>query len=250
MEDHKLIFLEGKDAIKPINNSYEKMIFNLEGIDNNLLNDHNKLLLSLEEMIFTNNIHTFTDKNDNLTIEEEKTGDVYTVQLASDGNTTYNIDELINEIETQLNNFSSLTYTVTFDNTKYFIDISTSENIKLLSNTQNCYNELGLTVTGNFVNSITSDKAVNISGINYIDVTCELNNNNIHTKRVSNVIARIPVYGSFGSIIHYSDKSVNHFTINKDLRRLELGLLDDRGNALQLDSNTSISFVFKLQYKY
>jgi hypothetical protein len=157
--------------------------------------------------------------------------------------------QISTELQTQLNAAGlSNTYAVAYDSQSKKLTITLSAGALLFSfeaGDQDAYEELGFT-TGVIDTSYVGTYPVNLSGTRYLDLQMNFATNNLTGNHRANVMQRIPVNGSFGTVISWSNESDDWQSVSS-LNSIYLRIIDDKGNLWTLPQNMNAMLTLKLQ---
>lgn len=138
----------------------------------------------------------------------------------------------------------TITYSGTYDSTTKKVTITPPipNTLYIKSVTNDMYTEVPFTVSTTLAPSQSSG-IVNLAGTLYVDVACNIGNQNVSTNSTRSIIARIPMGSPGGSIHYYQNESSFPIKITSDqFENLEIDLFDDEGNRFVLPSNTHCSY--------
>ena len=219
----------------------------------------NVIGLRLIKATIPSNPYQITDNNNMISINYG--GSDYTITLV---NGNYTSESLATQLETKLNAHASMTgFTVTFNDTgalKYKI-VNSSTNFyftwktNFTTNNSSAYRVLGFLnidqELGDANTTQTSDHAPDIS-VHFVDlvipeipyIACKKN------AAGKNVVDRIPVNTSAGSIIHYQPHLSEYFSQNYffpiSLSKLTIELYEDSSNKFYETQNIDNYFEFEI----
>lgn len=143
----------------------------------------------------------------------------------------------------------SHTYTGSYDSATKKITISSDDAFAYRPIADDIYEEMGITtLDADVAASVEGDYHVNISGSAYVDLVSNLATLNHSSTRIGgNILARIPLAGAFGDLIHiqYPDPSALQPS-SPELHEIRLRLLDDRGNIWHMPPTAHLSVTFRI----
>lgn len=172
----------------------------------------------------------------------------------------YNIIYLLNEISTQLQTLSTLTWTLNFDRITQKVTITTVETVTITFDftlTENTAHELLGFTKGTFTvtnpTPLISDSVVRLTGIDHLYIRSNIaNTNSIHANLKGNtkVLLGLPVDAKAGELITYhaySDFDAKILYNTKSITAFTLQLTDKHGNIIDLNKqNYDIELLFQV----
>lgn len=198
--------------------------------------------ISLMNVCFNNSVYPFSSFNNTLTILEAAN----TLNLTITPN-NYTGNEMAAHLQTLLNaaTLAAFVYTVSYNTQSKKLTISSTGTFTITGGSS--LNELGFVIYSSPVSLYNGNFPVNLAGSKYIDVISSLSTNNISSNKYSNVLARIPLDGSFGSIISWENEE-SYIDLMSDISNITLRLFDESGRPYRLPNNVSVSYTFKLRW--
>jgi len=185
--------------------------------------------------------YVFNSTNNTINFKEDGGGTL----VATLTSQNYSRNKLAVEIKTQLESAGAGTYTVTVSADSYKITITPTAGITnvqiLASGTNSCHKSLGFFVDSANSTSVTGDSVTQISGLNYVLLRSNLALNRRHKSFYDNsstnhdVLARIPVTGSSGSIVYFNAIDQPFSEAHGDLTELRFRLTDNLGKTIDLN---------------
>tara|TARA_S200002703_G_C3792654_1_gene244650 strand:- start:323 stop:1372 length:1050 start_codon:yes stop_codon:yes gene_type:complete len=258
--ENNLIFIRSKDGLFPDENKHTQFSITLK-----------KSLTKNEDELFKVIVqsaqipYTFRNTNDtNNYIDYEENGILKTPIQIQSGN--YNIYELTLEIQTQLNNNTSLganNYTISYNQVENKITIvsASASNTKFLFKTgvnvnKSIRKQIGYTgdndITINSGASSTSDSFVDLIRIHSLFIRSNLSSNRTiesDTGTNSDILVSIPITSNPLSMInyqYYEGMSFNLIGVDK-INHIDFTLTDQNGNLIDLGKKINWELLLNIQ---
>lgn len=201
--------------------------------------------ISLESVHLPNAVYPINSNNNKLYLSENS-GATLTITIPPNN---YDGDEIASELQTQLNAVGTLTYSVSYDvqSKKLTASVNLPDTFGFVEGSNDIYRELGFGTLNGQVSSYVADYPLNLSGTQYVDLQADISSHNYSSNGKSNILERIPIDSSFGSIVYYQNSTSDYVALSEDsINTLEIRLLDDRGLLWELPRNAQVSMVLKL----
>jgi hypothetical protein len=238
------LYLDTREGVN-INNNPADCVFTLNSFNTNLRN----IRISLESCIIPNTVPAVNNNNNKVYFAEEE-GATLTATLEP-GN--YTGTTLAVELKRVLDLAGDHTYSVSYNSSTNKLSITTTlPNVFgfRFSNTfQSSAHILGFPdLDSDNLSGFISSNPVRLDGNLYFDLVSNLGSNNMASSGRYSILARIAVNVPTGAIIFYDNQNNEDDSyINNDLNQIALRLYDDRGNLLQLDQSSHISYTLRIR---
>jgi hypothetical protein len=142
---------------------------------------------------------------------------------------------------------STVTYTATVSSLTNLITITSSKAFKIVSATNDCYYELGFSISTAFATSQIASSIYDLSGIKLIHIVSSSfgTSNSFLVNKNYNIICSIPIDEAFLGVITYSPNTQFISSQIHELSAVSFSLLDERCRVLTMSKDWSISMYFK-----
>lgn len=244
VNEAQLVFLDTRHSQEPDTPSDTQFELNFAAA-----NDLTNYVLSMESVSFPNAVYPINSNNNKIYWKEDGGGTITSTLTENN----YTGSEMATELQTQLNADTGLarTYTVAYDSQSkkltITVDSGIPDTIQFVNGDNNAYDELGYNAPTSAATVLTADYPVRLDGTQYVDVVSTIGNLNYSSNGRTNILARVPVLSSFGSVIFYENDSDDLLDlVQYDMANIEVRLLDDKGNLWNLPANSNVSYVLKL----
>lgn len=165
-----------------------------------------------------------------------------TTNLITMTSQNYNSGNIASQLQTAMNSQGNLYMTCTFNTSSNLLSMTSSTGSFYFMNCSNdCYEELGLTVGTSAVSSLTAGNCINLSGVQVLN----LQSNSLDGIQIPSLnkklIASIPVDDSLTNIYSYYDDSADYIETNiNDLSQISINLLDQKYRPIVQRSHWSL----------
>lgn len=209
--------------------------------------DHTATGISLISCCFNNSVYPFQGGNNNNLTVVENVASTLSITITPNN---YSGTELASFLQSALNTASvaPYVYTVSYSNQSKKLTFS-STNTFYISSASTCLNELGCVAGSSLVSSVVGSYPVNLAGTKYVDIISSLSTNNNSSNNYTNILARIPLDSSFGSVIVWENPQATPINLYSGVQHINLRVFDEWGREFLLPNNVSIAYTFALQYE-
>lgn len=207
--------------------------------------------VSVHKVEFPNTVYPVNEFNQNFFFFETLGGGDISIVIPEGVYTGTNMATTLATLMTAASN-NAITYTGTYDSvtTKTITIAASGGNTWAYEIGQNAiYEQIGFSLNNiTEVNSKTSDYPVRLDGSRYVDVVSNLSTNNYSFGASTNVLVRIPLSVSFGSIVFYEPNVDDEiFVSHNQMDEIRIALRDEQGNLFKLPDNGHFSITLKLK---
>ena len=235
----KTIYLNSADSYTPTTPHDCNWVFNLSSVDS-----YSKI--ALQNVVIPHLRYPVNSSTNKLVFQENGFPTLITAVL-NDGN--YTGSSLASEIKRAMEEVGTNTYAVSYNSTtqKLSISVANPDQLKLHSSST-CQRVTGLDFDEvNFKYDIVGKYVVRLDGTQFLDVLLNIPTNNLNSSR-RQIYSRIPMNISFGSVLTWTNPIQDWSPfMSKEIKSLEIRLLDDRGKPFILPDNAEVQYTLKLE---
>lgn len=245
-ESH-LLFLDTRHSIRP--STPWDTEFNLNNAISANLDDYRMSIQSAEIPNLVYPVNRFNDQ----VYFTENAGPVITTSLTRKN---YDGNELATVLATVMTAATTVaeTYTGTYDiyTKKITISAAGATAITFEDGASNSAEITGFTNFGQIlIGGGVAENVVRIDGTEYIDILTNLNTSNYSSNGSSNVLFRVPMNTSFGTVVFQQNATTDFiFVSSSSMNTFSIFIRDAQGRPFELPPNANCSFVFKLEAIY
>lgn len=201
--------------------------------------------VSLQKVSFLHTVYPFQNVNQ---LYFEDNGAPFTATIVR-GN--YTGVTMATHLAAILDAAGTLVHAVTYDtvNKRFTIDVGGGNTFRFVSGSQSAAHEMGYNTVGSVAQQISiGDYPVNLVGTRYVDIVTNLGTKNIVSGTNNNVLQRISINVSFGTIVEFHQQ-FDHFLQVSDshIHLFEYILYDEYGNQYELPPNHHFEMTLKIR---